>query len=106
LTMEGKLYHSTPNEVLDPKFSTAFPEFVDGEEPDDEVAVGHEQLKKMVKGSLELVKWCAVQIRAKQLDWARADDDANLGRRVFRILSREAASHIPLGLSFFRRQQA
>jgi hypothetical protein len=80
---EGKGIPFDPNEMLDIKFSTAFPEFVEGEGSDAEVAVNHEQLKNMVKGSLELVKWCAVQIRAKQLAWAKADDDANPGRRVF-----------------------
>jgi hypothetical protein len=79
----GKGTPFDPNEMLDLNFSTAFPEFVDGEGSDAKVAVSHEQLKKMVKGSLELVKWCAVQIRAKQLAWAKADDDANPGRRVF-----------------------
>jgi hypothetical protein len=72
-----------PNKMLNLKFSTAFPEFVDGEGLDAEVAVSHEQLEYMVKSSLELVKWCAVQLRAKQLTWAKADDDANPGRRVF-----------------------
>jgi len=72
-----------PNKMLNLKFSAGFPEFVDGEGLDAEVAVSHEQLEYMVKSSLELVKWCAVQIRAKQLAWAKTDDDANPGRIIF-----------------------
>jgi hypothetical protein len=69
--------------MLNHKFSTAFPEFVDGEGVDAEVAVSQDQLESMVKSSLELVKWCAVQIRAKQLAWAKTDDEANPGRITF-----------------------
>jgi hypothetical protein len=72
-----------PNQMLDLRFSTAYPDFVDGEGSNAEVAVSQEQLESMVKSSLELVKWCAVQIRAKELALAKADDDANPGRRVF-----------------------
>jgi len=72
-----------PNQMLDLKFSGAFPDFVDGNGSDAEVAVSQEQLESMVKSSLELVKWCAVQIRARELAFAKADDDANPGRRVF-----------------------
>jgi hypothetical protein len=71
------------NKMLNHKFSTAFPEFVDGEGVDAEVAVSQDQLESMVKSSLELVKWCAVQIRAKQLAWAKTDDEANPGRITF-----------------------
>jgi|GEM_PF-6079483 len=71
------------NQMLDLKFSTTFPDFVDGEGSDAEVAVSQEQLESMVKGSLELVKWCAEQIRARELAFAKDDDDANPGRRVF-----------------------
>ena len=78
---EGTPYD--PNRMLNLKFSTAFPEFVDGEGLDAEVAVSQEQLAYMVKRSLELVKWCAVQIRERQLACAKADDDANPGRRAF-----------------------
>lgn len=79
----GKGIPFDPNDMLDLTFSTAFPEFVDGEGLDAEVVVSYEQLKMMLKGSLELVKWCAVQIRAKHLAWAKAYDEANPGRRVF-----------------------
>jgi hypothetical protein len=72
-----------PNQMLDLKFSTSFPDFVDGEGSDAEVAVSQEQLESMVKCSLELVKWCAEQIRARELAFAKGDDDANPGRRVF-----------------------
>jgi hypothetical protein len=71
------------NKMLDHKFSSAFPDFVDGEGADAEVAVNREQLQFMVKNSLELVKWCAVRIRERGLAVAKADDDANPGRRVF-----------------------
>jgi hypothetical protein len=71
------------NQMLDLKFSTAFPDFVDGEGSDAEVAVSQEQLESMVKDSLELAKWCAEQIRARELACAKDDDDANPGRRVF-----------------------
>jgi hypothetical protein len=71
------------NKMLDLKFSSAFPDFVDGEGADAEVAVSQEQLESMAKSSLELVKWCAVHIRERELALAKADDDANPGRRFF-----------------------
>ena len=69
--------------VANLRFSSAFPDFVDGEGAGAEVAVNREQLQSMVEKSLKLVKWCAVRIREKQLAFAKADDDANPGRRVF-----------------------
>jgi hypothetical protein len=80
---EGARTPFDPSQMLDLKFSKAHPEFVDGEGSDAEVAVSQKQLEAMIKSSLELVKWCALQIRAKQLAWAKADDDANPGRRAF-----------------------
>jgi hypothetical protein len=71
------------NKMLDLKFSSAFPDFVTGEGVDAEVAVSQEQLQFMIKSSLELVKWCAERIRKKELAFAKADDDAHPGRRVF-----------------------
>jgi hypothetical protein len=71
------------SQLLNLKFSMAYPEFVDGEGLDAEVAVSQEQLESMIKSSLKLVKWCAVEIRKKELAFAKADDEANPGRRVF-----------------------
>jgi hypothetical protein len=45
------------------------------------VSVSEEQLEEMIKGSVELVKWSAQELRMRELTEAvKDDDDANPGR--------------------------
>jgi hypothetical protein len=44
------------------------------------VSVSEEQLEEMIKGSVELVKWSAQELRMRELTEALKDDDANPGR--------------------------
>jgi hypothetical protein len=45
-----------------------------------EVTVSEEQLEDMIKGSVELGKWSAQELRMRELTEALKDDNANPGR--------------------------
>src|ERR1700704_1352079 len=66
--------------MLDLSFSKQYPQFVQGESSSAQVTVSEEQLEEMIKGSMELVKWSAQELRIRELTEAVKDDDANPGR--------------------------
>jgi hypothetical protein len=68
------------DDLLDLRFSQAYPQFVQGEGSSAEVRVTHEQLQSMTSSAIELVEWCAERLRERELDVARADDEANPDR--------------------------
>jgi len=68
------------DDMLDLSFSKQYPQFVQGESSSAEVTVSEEQLEEMIKGSVELVKWSAQELRMRKLTDAVKDDDANPGR--------------------------
>jgi hypothetical protein len=68
------------DDLLDLRFSQTYPQFVQGEGSSAEVRVTHEQLQSMTSSAIELVEWCAERLRERELDVARADDEANPDR--------------------------
>jgi hypothetical protein len=68
------------DDLLDLRFSAAFPQFVEGGASSAEVRVTQDQLQSMTVSAIDLVEWCAKQLRERELDAARADDETNLNR--------------------------
>jgi hypothetical protein len=66
--------------MLDLSFYKQYPQFVQAESSSAEVTVSEERLEEMIKGSVELVKWSAQELRMPELTEAVKDDDANPGR--------------------------
>lgn len=71
------------DDMLDLSFSMQYPQFVQGESFSAEVNVSEEQLGSMIKSSVELVKWCAHELRMQELASAKKDDDTNPCRIKF-----------------------
>ncbi|MFI5089636.1 MAG: hypothetical protein ACHP7P_06220 [Terriglobales bacterium] len=68
------------DDMLDLSFSKKYSQFVQGESFGAEVSISEEQLEAMIKSSVQLVKWCAHELRMQELASAIKDDDANPGR--------------------------
>jgi hypothetical protein len=68
------------DDMLDLSSPKQYPQFVQGESSSAEVTVSEERLEEMIKGSVELVKWSAQELRMPELTEAVKDDDANPGR--------------------------
>jgi hypothetical protein len=71
------------DDLLDLRFSQAYPHFVQGEGSSAKVRVTQEQLQSMTSSAIELVEWCAEQLRERELEVATADDEANSDKSSF-----------------------
>lgn len=68
--------------ILDLKFSTKYPEYVEGSGMLAEVNVSMEQVRRFGDQSLELLKWVSSELRKKQLEFVETEKRAKTQRQA------------------------